>query len=127
MNENANKVMSTAEMVTFLMELANGSRSIYAVGTKAGLVEIAIHLRTISSVLFRKMDSERQNAGTKAVEKSMEAADRETTSASAGTADPGAETVTAGTVVKTIFKAMNEDGTTEPDLDVNGALEPAEE
>ena len=101
MDENTSKankigptatVMSTAEMVDFLMELARGERSFYTVGTREGLMSVAIHLRTISNVLFRKME----DGKPKTVEGSTIPATKEETS------EPN--------VIETIFRAMNEDG-----------------
>ena len=92
-------VMSTAEMVDFLMELARGERSFYTIGTREGLMSVAIHLRTISNVLFRKMGNGKPEVAEekpKAVEGSTIPATKEETS------EPN--------VVETIFRAMNEDG-----------------
>ena len=99
------QVMSTAEMTDFLMELANGKRSFYTVGTREGLISIAIHLRTISNVLFRKMDEQKKDAGEKAKvvaekPKAVEGSTLPTTKKE--TSEPN--------VVETIFRAMNEDG-----------------
>ena len=97
MDENTSKankigptatVMSTAEMVDFLMELARGERSFYTVGTREGLMSVAIHLRTISNVLFRKMGDEKPKAveeKPKTVEGSTLPATKEETSVDAGT------------------------------------------
>lgn len=95
----ATTVMSTAEMVDFLMELARGERSFYTVGTREGLMSVAIHLRTISNVLFRKMEDGKPKVEAekpKTVEGSTIPATKEETS--------------VPNVVETIFRAMNEDG-----------------
>lgn len=120
MSENTNKaikiaptttVMSTAEMVDFLMELARGERSFYTVGTREGLMSVAIHLRTISNVLFRKMEDGKPKVveeKPKAVEPEVEAEKPKTVEGSTipatkeGTSEPN--------VIETIFWAMNEDG-----------------
>lgn len=95
----ATTVMSTAEMVDFLMELARGERSFYTVGTREGLMSVAIHLRTISNVLFRKME----DGKPKAVEEKPKTVEGSTLPATKKeTSEPN--------VVETIFRAMNEDG-----------------
>ena len=100
----ATTVMSTAEMVDFLMELARGERSFYTVGTREGLMSVAIHLRTISNVLFRKMG----NGKPEVTEPKVEAEKPKTVEGS--TLPATKEETSEPNVVETIFRAMNEDG-----------------
>ena len=107
----ATTVMSTAEMVDFLMELARGERSFYTVGTREGLMSVAIHLRTISNVLFRKMG----NGKPEATEPKMEdgkpkAVEEKPKAVEASTLPTTKEETSEPNVVETIFRAMNEDG-----------------
>lgn len=107
----ATTVMSTAEMVDFLMELARGERSFYTVGTREGLMSVAIHLRTISNVLFRKMEDGKPKAveeKPKAVEPEVEAEKPKTMEGS--TLPATKEETSEPNVIETIFWAMNEDG-----------------